>query len=132
MDIFSSVKNVTQAQTDISSQNIDINKNKQIINNKKMSDGIGNETYDAVIKVAEFLERVLPSTYPEVKKVDAEKAIVIIRNAAQIMKSDKAKEFTNVIKQYITATLGLKKMKKFKIIGPFIANKDVNIVFHYI
>ena len=109
-----------------------INKNKQIINNKKMSDGIGNETYDAVIKVAEFLERVLPSTYPEVKKVDAEKAIVIIRNAAQIMKSDKAKEFTNVIKQYITATLGLKKMKKFKIIGPFIANKDVNIVFHYI
>ena len=125
-------KDLKETLIEINEISNSINKNKQIINNKKMSDGIGNETYDAVIKVAEFLERVLPSTYPEVKKVDAEKAIVIIRNAAQIMKSDKAKEFTNVIKQYITATLGLKKMKKFKIIGPFIANKDVNIVFHYI
>ena len=96
---------------------------------KVASDGIGNESYDIAAKVAEFLGTVLPSTYPEIREVEAEKAIVIIKNAAKIMKSEKAKEFNNVIQQYVAATLGTKGMREFKISGPFPANRDVNIVF---
>ena len=96
---------------------------------KTTSDGIGNETYDIAIQVAKFLGTILPTIYPEIRKVEAEKSVVVIKNAAKLLKGNKSKEFINVIQMYVTAILGTRGMKKFNITGPFPANRDVNLVF---
>lgn len=93
---------------------------------KDATDGVGNEVYDVAAELAEFLGKALPSTYPDLREVEAEKGMVIIKGGAKYLHK-KGEEFTNVVQEYVIASLGTEEMKKIKLNGPFIANNDANI-----